>query len=58
MLTKVEIILTQRSRHIDGEVGQNAIAASAFERQQTFHHGAVAVDPAILSGSFDHRVFA
>src|SRR5215472_10300669 len=40
------------------EIGQNAVGAGPFEREQGFHHGAFAVDPAIASGCRNHRVFA
>ena len=41
-------------RRIHGEIGQNPCRASTLERQKAFHHGAFAINPAILRGTGDH----
>src|SRR3984885_15531223 len=41
-----------------GEVGEVENSSGAADAQQGFHHDAVAFDPAVLSGGFDHGVFA
>src|SRR5580658_1337490 len=41
-----------------GVVGEDDAGAGAVDALQGFHHDAVAVDPVVLGGGFDHRVFA
>src|SRR5205085_7114242 len=45
-------------RRLGCEIGQNAVGAGALEAEQSFHHGALAVDPAVARRARNHRVFA
>src|SRR5450432_2881888 len=41
-----------------GEVGNDHISSSTSDSSQYLHDNTLLVDPAMLGGSFDHRVFA
>jgi hypothetical protein len=49
---------TEPVRDLARVVGQDGRGAGAAEGQQRLEHGAVAVDPAVRGGRFDHRVLA
>ena len=45
-------------RRLRREIRQNPVRAGAFEGEQAFEHRVVAVEPAVVGGGRDHRVFA
>ena len=54
----VKSLAVQQPCGILREIGQDPVAAGALEGHQAFHHRAFPVDPAVLRGPRDHRVFA
>src|SRR5437868_8619655 len=58
-LTKAAIVTTfEWLGRRGGKVRQNSVRPGPFEARQGLQHGSFAVQPAVLGGRHDHRVFA
>src|SRR5208282_6155783 len=54
----VESSSRQQLGGVFGVVGEDDAGAGAADAYERFHHDAVALDPAVAGGGFDHGVFA